>query len=205
MLLLPINSWAAFKSMMSSKALGFQYVEYATWYDLYIIEGTTVWSSSLLKDEGADVTDFENNYKSLGNKPSIPLNLPFGSKLLPDGKKLFRRVRGTSASVTAGSNNIDFIVPFTNCKITGLQILNAAMGDKASFQILDTDSGTISTVPYYLLNTFGTDVYIAPEFAAYPSKYDADLIAGLTLRIVYTATDSRTIYVNYDLHEVVTP
>lgn len=133
---------------------------------------------------------------------------PFGSKILQDGSRLFRRVRGVSASINNAATNIDFVVPFAKCKITGLQILAAKLGDKAKFQVLDTSTGTISGVPNLVLNTFGQDVYVAPDQADYPSKYDADLIQGMTLRIVFDAVDQildppRTIYVNFDLHEVV--
>lgn len=133
---------------------------------------------------------------------------PFGSKVLKDGSRLFRRVRGLSASIDNAPKNIDFVVPFTKCKITGLQILAAKLGDRATFQVLDTSSGVISGVPNAVLNTFGQDVYLAPDQADYPSKYDADLIQGMTLRIVFDAVDQvlnppRVIYVNYDLHEVV--
>lgn len=135
---------------------------------------------------------------------------PFGSKVLTDGSKLFRRVRGISASIQNASTNIDFVIPYTKCKITGLQILNATMGSKVTFQILDTAAGTVSGVPYAVLNTFGQDVYVEPGVASYPSKYDADLFVGLTLRVVYDSADEilnpvRTIYINYDLHEVVNP
>ena len=47
-------------------------------------------------------------------------NYPFGSKSLPDGKKIFRRVRGVTGEVQNYPVNIDFIVPFAECKITGL-------------------------------------------------------------------------------------
>lgn len=135
------------------------------------------------------------------------VNQPFGSKVLPDGSKLFRRVRGTSASVQGTPDTIDFTIPFAKCKITGLQIIGGKLGDKATFQVVDTDAGTISGVPNYVLNTFGEDVYIVPDVANYPSKYDADLISGLKLRVIYDAVDEllpRDVYINFDLHEVVT-
>jgi len=133
--------------------------------------------------------------------------LPFAAKILPDGSKIYRRVRGTTGVVQNTTDNIDFMVPFAKCKITGLQILNGKIGDKATFKILDTAAGTVSGTPYAVLNTFGQDVNIIPDVAEYPSKYDADLFYGLILRIEYDPIDEllpRTIYVNYDLHEVVT-
>lgn len=131
---------------------------------------------------------------------------PFAAKELPDGSKIFRRIRSATGTVSSGPTNIDFIVPFSKCKITGVQILGAELGDSVSFQVLDTSSGTISGIPNFVLNEFGTGVYIVPDVANYPSKYDADLIQGLVLRLVYTpvaGAESKSIYVNYDLHQVV--
>lgn len=137
------------------------------------------------------------------------LNQPFGAKTLSDGSRLFRRVRGISGQVQNQPDNIDFVIPFAKCKITGLQIINGKLGDKATFQVLDTAQGTISGIPNAVLNTFGQDVYIVPDIASYPSKYDADLIGGMVLRLAYDAVDGellpRTVYVNLDLHEVVAP
>lgn len=134
-------------------------------------------------------------------------NTPFASKTLPDGKKLFRRVHGFSGTVSDSTVNIDFTVPYAACKITGVQVIGGALGDTANFKVLDSSSGIISTVPYYQLNQFAYDINILPDVADYPSKYDADLISGLVLRIEYTPVDvgSRYIYVNVDLHQVVDP
>lgn len=131
---------------------------------------------------------------------------PFASKILSNGSRLFRRVHGITASVQNAPDNIDFTVPYAKCKITGVQILNGKIGDKANFKVLDTAGGLISGVPNAVLNQFGFDVNIIPDEATYPSKYDADLIAGMVLRIEYDAVDEllpRTIYVNLDLHQVV--
>lgn len=174
---------------------------------IHIANATIIISKT--DDSSGHISDVNSAIDYLKNKlPSKveAINQPFGSKILTDGSKLFRRVRGISASVQGSPDNIDFVVPFTKCKITGLQILNAKLGDKVTFQILDTETGTLSGIPYYVLNTFGQDVFVKPDVADYPSKYDADLIAGLTLRIIYDAVDEllpRTIYVNYDLHEVI--
>jgi hypothetical protein len=139
-------------------------------------------------------------------KVEITSTPPFALKALATGQKVFRRVRGTFGTVQNVPINIDFVVPFAQCKITGLQILGAVLGDKVTFQVLDDNVGTISGIPNYVLNTFGEDVYVAPGEATYPSKYDADLIGGLVLRMIYDAKDDllpRKIYVNFDLHEVI--
>lgn len=162
--------------------------------------------------DGITLTGISNQIDAL--KGSLAKNVmstsePFASKILINGKRIFRRVRGTSATVNNAAQNIDFVVPYAMCKITGLEILGAILGDTATFQVLDDQYGTISGTPYMVLNTFGENVNLRPDAASYPSKYDADLIGGLILRVVYDCKDqildpARKVYINYDLHEVKT-
>lgn len=204
-----MTSWKWLKQTIDQKQVYPQYTEDDDNYKIKLYDGQAFIDECLInKTLEADYKeDFETNYKSKCNKPLIQQNVTFAAKVLANGNRIFRRVRGTSGNVQNTPDNIDFVIPFANCKITGLQILNGRLGDKATFQILDNAAGTISGTPNALLNTFAQDVYITPDVAIYPSKYDADLIQGLVLRIIYDAVDGellpRTIYVNYDLHEVV--
>lgn len=127
----------------------------------------------------------------------------FADKQLEDGKRIFMRVNGTSAQVSSTSSNIDFSVPYTACKITGIEIINAEVGDVANFRVLDTSSGTISGVPNIQLNEFGTSVNIMANFYRFESPYDADLIKDMTLRVNYTSISSKRVYINFILHEIV--
>lgn len=159
--------------------------------------------------------DSEEKPAIIDNKVT-PLNIvsPFGSKVLSNGKKLFRRVHGISASVQDQPDTIDFVVPYPQCKITGVQILGGKLGDKCNFMVLDSVDGVIqqsmgvaleNITPNLQLNQFGFNVNIIPDVASYPSKYDADLVQGMVLRVVYDAVDElipRTIYINFDLHQV---
>lgn len=134
-----------------------------------------------------------------------PEQYPFASKILPDGKKIYRRVRGVSANLTSATTTIDYVIPYVSCKITGLQVINGKIGDTANFKVMDTAAGTVTGIPNYLLNQFGFDVNMIPVEANYPSKYDSDLFTGLVLRLEYTSVVEdpvRTIYINFDLHEV---
>ncbi len=129
---------------------------------------------------------------------------PFADKQV-DGKKLFKRVHGsTLASNTTSDQNIDFLVPYTQAKITGLEVINADMGDRADFMVLDTSAGTISGIPNYKLNQFGFDVNLAEKFHKEESSYDADVILGMTLRVVFKAASatSKTVGFNFILHEM---
>lgn len=129
--------------------------------------------------------------------------LAFADKQLEDGSRIFMRVNGTSGSVSSTAGNIDFSVPYTSCKITGIEIINAEIGDVANFRVLDTPSGTISGVPNVQLNEFGTSVNMTSDFYRFKSLYDADLIENMTLRVNYTSVSSKTIYINFILHEIV--
>lgn len=73
MIIMPINSWSDYKStVVTSKGLLLQYTETSDRYDIYASEkGQFVWTISLLKDDGADVTDFEDNFKTDANQPLL--------------------------------------------------------------------------------------------------------------------------------------
>lgn len=158
--------------------------------------------SSALSGSGSVHVDFLKNM----TPPNIAAsNYPFASKILPNGRKIFTRIHGVVASVQNAPDNIDFVVPYPECKITGIEIVGGKLGDKANFKVLDTDAGTITGVPNYLLNQFGFNVNVAPDSYEYISKYDADLIQNLRLRVEYDATDEllpRNVYINFILHEI---
>lgn len=65
-----IQSWSAFKDLVSAKELLIQYSEDANYYYICSPEaGALIWQTTLVKDNGTDVTDFETNFKSSSNKP----------------------------------------------------------------------------------------------------------------------------------------
>jgi hypothetical protein len=167
-----------------------------------LLSGVVRWSND-------GITDITNPTAALSamlgaTPPQVEAQTqPFGSKVLPNGKKLFRRAQGISSALSVGSNNISFTIPYTACKITGVQVLNGEIGDTANFKVLDTAAGTVSGVPNYTLNQFGYNVNIVPDVADYPAKYDADMFVGLVLRLEYTSISAKTIYINFDLHEVI--
>lgn len=156
-----------------------------------------------LSGTGSEHIDF---LKNLIPPEIASMNYPFADKKLPNGKKLFNRVHGVVVSVQNAPDNIDFVVPYTACKITGIEIINGVIGDKANFKVLDTPTGTVSGTPNAVLNQFGFNVNVAEKFYERSSKYDADLIQNMKLRIEYDAKDEllpRDIHVNFILHEVV--
>jgi len=64
------SSWSNFKTLVSNKTLLIQYSDNARGYNLYASEASVfMWHIWLPKDEGSDVTDFENNFKAAANAP----------------------------------------------------------------------------------------------------------------------------------------
>lgn len=117
-------------------------------------------------------------------------------------KKLYTRATGKVHTVVVGANNLDFLIPFNEMKFNGLEIVNGLVGEKVNLKILDTATGTITTVPNYLLNQFGFDVNLPDGMYVRESAYDADLIKDLVVRIEFTAIEARDVRVNYLIHEL---
>lgn len=119
-------------------------------------------------------------------------------------KKLYTRAYGKTFSLSVGTNNLDFSIPFDEVKFNGIEIDKAKAGEKVSLKILDTPQGLISGQANYVLNQFGYDINLPDGFYRRMSDYDADLIKDLQVRIIYEATEARTIGINYMIHELKT-
>lgn len=154
-------------------------------------------------------TTFENQFQCLvgyNQEVSILSDPPFQSKTLSDGSKLYRRKHGVSAVIPANSSNtLDFVVPYDKCKINKVEVVNGKVGDKVDLKVYDTPTGTLSTVPNYMLNQFGFDVFVAEGFYEDESRYDADLIKDMKIEITYynNTNEDLTVYANFVLHQVV--
>jgi len=130
----------------------------------------------------------------------------FAEKVTYEGKQLFRRKLGVSNTINAGqSGTLSLVVPYAAVKINKIEIINGAIGDAVDLKVYDTPTGTISGVPNYMLNQFGTSVYVSEGFYVDESKYDADLIQNMKIELNYynNGASNRTIYMNVVLHELV--
>lgn len=154
-----------------------------------------------------DINDAINYLKDNIPKTVESLNQPFFSKKLSTGQKVFKRLHGISSSVSGAPDNIDFVIPYDVCKITGIEIINTELGDKVNFKVYDTPTGTISGTPNALLNQFAFNLNTKSGSHREESSYDADLIKDMKIRIEFDAITPdllpKTIYVNFLLHEVV--
>jgi len=148
-----------------------------------------------------------------GSLPSKVENtsFPFAKKILSNGKKLYRRKHGVRKNCLASSDTfIDIIVPYVQCKIDEVEIINCSGNDNVDFLILDTGTNTYSQAPVaavganYILNQFGFNVAVSDLFYSDSSNYDADLYQGMIVRVIYKNTESqdKNIGINFVLHEV---
>lgn len=142
------------------------------------------------------------------------LGLPFASKELADGRKLYRRVHGFQMALVAnGESAQTFSIPYPTAKINEAEIVWAPEGIKVDLEVLDTDDGKIqqlmgvpvqNIVPNLSLNKFAFDLNVAADHYKDVSPYDADVISGMKVKVTLkNSTDStKTVGVNIVVHEV---
>lgn len=130
---------------------------------------------------------------------------PFAAKAVESGS-LFRRKHGfKSAEIAAGqSGTIELVIPYNQVKINEVEFTNAREGDTVDFKVHDTPTGTISTIPNYMLNQFGFDAELPNGLYRDKSDYDADLILNMKIVITYKNNGStpHIIRGNITYHEV---
>lgn len=131
----------------------------------------------------------------------VVMNPPFASKAIGT-KKVFARMTGKKFPVTVGLNTLNFLIPKNEMKMNGVEITNGKVGETVNFKVLDTATGTISTIPNFMLNQFAFDVNLPDGFYSQKSDYDADVIKDLVIQIEITAVESRDLCVNYLIHEL---
>ena len=192
--------WPAFKTFVTSRNLSIQWLDLTDFYYLKALDGFFSIECMITQDGGDDCVDFETNFKAKGNMP-IGSASPFASKNLGT-KRLFKRVHGVRQNVTEGSNDIIFTIPYAWAKITGLEVIDGESGDTVCLHVLDTTTGTYSTVPNYELNQFGFDVNVAKDCYAYHSEFDADLYINMQVKIVYSSKSAKSVGINLILNEV---
>ena len=138
--------------------------------------------------------------------------MPLGTTYTPtrasdfESSKLSFNAQGVFVLATAGDiTNLDY-TPTDDCLVTGCWLIvnDAAYGDTASFQVVDT-SGAFTGTPGTVLNQFITNWYMAPKVDTQIDMiYPAKIFGGMTLRLVYKSvgTVSPFVATNYKLHKV---
>ena len=196
--------WSQFKSFVQNRSLSIQWVTVQSNYWLKAFDGMFCLECLIPLDRelSADTVDFEDNFKAVGNKPLPQQVQPFASKVLPNGKKLYKREHGIQATLSQGENVILFTVPYPWVKIIGIEVLYGEKLDTVDLMVLDSAQGTYSGVPNYKLNQFGFTVNVAEGEYEEENAYDADLYQGMQLKIVYQSQSAKTIGINFNLSEV---
>lgn len=198
------TSWTQIKNLVQNSAWVLSAVPDDEGHLVYASNGTKSYETYLVTGS-AEHTEMLTFAPNTGiTSTELP---PFGSKKLPNGQSLFRRIHGLKLDLdgTLTSQKVTFTVPYVSAKITSTEIISAVEGDQIDFKVLDTAAGTVTTVPNYPLNQFGFGVYPSAGRYEQKSEYDADLFLGLQLEITLTPCDTvaRSVYFNLVLHEVV--
>ena len=199
------TTWTKLKPRITTNSLAIQYIEQADGnYFVFIVESSLIISCLIFNSDPAneDQIDFETNFKTNANKSLLVQPSPFASKSLTCGKKIFKRYHGGQYAVNAGSNTILYTISYDQVKITGLDIMYAEPLDTVDLLILDSTTGTYSTIPNYVLNQFGFGVNISKDFFRYENNYDADLYINMQIKVVYNSQSAKTIGINFNLSEV---
>jgi len=150
----------------------------------------------------ADVSSAINHLKDEVPKEVSVKHQPAFSDKTINGLSLFNRTHGLVYAMSIGVNSNTYTVTYPVCKFNGLEIIGGEIGDRTSLKVLDSTSGTYTGFADYLLNQFGWDVAIAPDFYRRMSAYDADLFVGMQIKIEYDSVSAKNVYVNYLLHEL---
>lgn len=132
------------------------------------------------------------------NITSIPA---FAAKTLGT-KSLFKRVVGVQQALTTGDNTILYTETFPWVKFMAIEVIGGEIGDYVSLYILDTTTGTFSGVPNYQLNQFGFSTNIGKDFYEQKSAFDADVYAGLQIKVAYHSVSAKTVGINFVMNEV---
>jgi hypothetical protein len=126
------------------------------------------------------------------------------TKAFADKEQLFFRGQGISQIIPANSTqNLIFTLPYLKAKLNGIEVLYGKKGDTCNFKVLDTTTGTYTTVPNYLLNQFGYDWNVEENSQKEILPYDADIFQNMQLVVEYTNNSNadNLIGINFYIHE----
>jgi len=196
-------TWPMLKGFMSAKSLNPQVFEDNQSLILIVVDGTLKVGCQINKLIDQEyLADFEENFRSKSNKQVALTRSPFATNVV-DGAVLNLKVHGVSVNCEVGANDFIFQVPYPLCKIYGLQVIGASDGDTADMVVMDTPNGDYTTVPNMVVARHGYSVGVAKDFFEQLSPFKRDLLLGIQLKLVLTATVAKKITVNFLITEAV--
>lgn len=123
-------------------------------------------------------------------------------------KDLNASFKGMQFTAVAGQTTTSDMAISDDMLIDGgmLIALNATLGDKVNFQVIDKDN-VMQLGANTVLGQYVTDWYMNPQESIqlnFENTYPAKLYAGLYLRVVYISVGQNNVdvLVNYRLHKV---
>ena len=195
-------SWSEFKKVVDARGLSIQYVEIGNNYWLKGLDGAFSLECFIPIDPThVDTAVFLASYKSSGNVSPVAAPAAFAAKTIGT-KKLFKRVVGLQNALVVDDNTIIWVCTFNWVKFMAVEIMGGETGDYVSLCVLDTATGTFSTIPNYTLNQFGFNANVSKDFYEQRSEFDADVYIGLQIKIVYHSKSAKNIGINFVMNEV---
>jgi len=124
----------------------------------------------------------------------------------PFGAKADMNFRGEGIKYTFAADEeytMELPVTWAKAELTGVEVMGNKLGDNIQLKILDTATGTYSTIPNYVLNQFGFDWNLPDTFYRKELPYYATLHQGMRIAVVYknNSGEPSTVYINFDIHE----
>jgi hypothetical protein len=210
-------TWSELKQFVQARNLSVQWFVNNGLYWLAAIDGSVELSTQIsIKNptpSGSDQQDFETNFKSLGNQsPSqnstVQSQPPYGAKtVVVSGvtHKLFARFTGIQATVNLGVNTITYTATYPWAKMIGIEVINCTALDTANLIVYDSPQGTYSGTPNAPLSQFSYNMNLPAGFYERMAQFDADVYAGMAIKIIYTsvASTANTVGINFLLNQVV--
>lgn len=178
--------WSQFKDFINTRNVDLLMIEDPSHYFLWADDLAVTIICQLFKDQTADISDFETNYKSTCNRDKINQH-----QMIKEGR--FSSTIDASV-VMPNPSIIDFQFPF-DCYVWGCHghVINFGDGDWVGFQIVDVDN-----ILGYGANTVLKDYdeiwchTIAKSTGAFttPDGAPGKILGGLYARIIYNCTDA---------------
>lgn len=132
--------WATLKGYVNSGAGLLRYVESASCYYTGVFDGSLILECELPKDGGTDVTDFETNYKPIGN-----LFFPF----IIQFQNIYQNITGNATTVVKSGAGYLHALSINNANTGGVVTIydnTAGSGTKiGTFQVGTPSGGLLST------------------------------------------------------------
>lgn len=169
-----------------------------------------IWDGDAIVNDGvSDLTASSGDMwlKDIPVKPTLnalgeiaSYRMPYASKS-NSTHKFFKRIHGTGTNCTFGEvTNIDFVIPYAQAKIAKISLHGCECGDTINLKFYDTPTGTVSTVPNYMLNQFGFDVELSDGSFESKSEYDADVIGDMKIRVEYSNNGTVNKYIGLNIY-----